>query len=196
MKDIGIIVATTTNGGIGYKNSLPWYIPEELKLFRNITTAVENEKKRNCIIMGKNTWYSIPNKPLKNRVNIIISSNEYENLKKDIDNNDNIIVVRDFIDAIKHLNITDSIEKGFIIGGAQLYNECLEKNLDKIKYVYMSLIFDKNYECDKFIETKLIYDNFIINEEAVITTDKQISMKGINKRFPVIIDEPPDQISN
>jgi dihydrofolate reductase len=192
MKDVGIIVATTTNGGIGYKNSLPWYIPEELKLFRNITTAVENEKKRNCIIMGKNTWYSIPNKPLKNRVNIIISSNEYENLKKDIDNNDNIIVVRDFIDAIKHLNITDSIEKGFIIGGAQLYNECLEKNLDKIKYVYMSLIFDKNYECDKFIETKLIYDNFIINEEDVITTDKYISMKGINKRFPVIIDEPPD----
>ena len=34
MKDVGIIVAATTNGGIGYKNSLPWHIPEELKLFR------------------------------------------------------------------------------------------------------------------------------------------------------------------
>jgi dihydrofolate reductase len=192
MKDVGIIVAATTNGGIGYKNSLPWHIPEELKLFRKITTTVENDKKCNCIIMGKNTWHSLPNKPLKNRVNIIITSNEYKKMKKELDNGDNIIVVRDLQDAINHLNRTDSIENGFIIGGAQLYNDCLEKNLDKIKYVYMSLIFDKNYECDKFIETQLIYDNFIINKDDVITTDKYISMKGINKRFPVIIDEPPD----
>jgi len=192
MKDIGIIVAATTNGGIGYKNTLPWHIPEELKLFRKITTTVENENKCNCIIMGKNTWHSIPNKPLKNRVNIIITSNEYEKMKNSIDNGNNIIVVRDFIEAINHLNRTDSIEKGFIIGGAQLYNNCLEKYLDKIKHVYMSLIFDKNYECDRFIETKLIYDNFIINKDDVITTDKYISMKGINKSYPVIVDEPPD----
>ena len=192
MKDVGIIVAATTNGGIGYKNSLPWHIPEELKLFKKITTTVENDKKCNCIIMGKNTWHSIPNKPLKNRVNIIITSNEYKKMKKELDNGDNIIVVRDLEEAINHLNITDSIENGFIIGGAQLYNDCLEKNLDKIKYVYMSLIFYKNYECDKFIETRHIYDNFIINKEDVITTDKYISMKGINKRCHDIIDEPPD----
>jgi dihydrofolate reductase len=192
MKDIGIIVAATTNGGIGYKNTLPWHIPEELKLFRKITMTVENENKCNCIIMGKNTWHSIPNKPLKNRVNIIITSNEYEKMKNSIDNGNNIIVVRDFIEAINYLNRTDSIENGFIIGGAQLYNNCLEKYLDKIKHVYMSLIFDKNYECDKFIETKLIYDNFIINKDDVITTNKYISMKGINKSYPVIVDEPPD----
>jgi len=40
MKDVGIIVAATTNGGIGYKNSLPWCIPEELKLFKKITTII------------------------------------------------------------------------------------------------------------------------------------------------------------
>ena len=142
--------------------------------------------------MGKNTWHSIPNKPLKNRVNIIITSNEYKKMKNEVDNNDNIIVVKDLQEAINHLNRTDSIENGFIIGGSQLYNECLKKNLDKIKYVYLSLIFDKNYKCDKFIETKIIYDNFIINKEDVITTDKYISMKGINKRYPVIYDEPPD----
>jgi len=192
MKDLGIIVAATTNGGIGYKNALPWSIPEELKLFRKITTCVENDKKYNCIIMGKNTWHSIPNKPLKNRVNIIITSNEYKKMKNEVDNNDNIIVVKDLQEAINHLNRTDSIENGFIIGGSQLYNECLKKNLDKIKYVYLSIIFDKNYKCDKFIETKIIYDNFIINKEDVITTDKYISMKGINKRYPVIYDEPPD----
>lgn len=192
MKDIGIIVATTTNGGIGYNNGLPWYIPDELKLFKKITTTVENDNKINCIIMGKNTWHSIPNKPLKNRVNIIITRIEYENMKKEVDNSDNIIVVRDLQDAINHLNRTDTIEKGFIIGGEQLYKECLEKNLHKIKYVYMSLIFDKNYECDKFIETKLIYDNFMIEKENIIIKEKYISFKGINKKYPVIVDEPPD----
>ena len=113
-------------------------------------------------------------------------------MKNSIDNGNNIIVVRDFIEAINHLNRTDSIENGFIIGGAQLYNNCLEKHLDKIKHVYMSLIFDKNYECDRFIETKLIYDNFIINKNDVITTNKYKSIKGINKSYPVIVDEPPD----
>ena len=57
MKDIGIILASTTSGGIGYKNSLPWRIPEELKKFKEITSKVNNIKKKNCVIMGKNTWY-------------------------------------------------------------------------------------------------------------------------------------------
>jgi len=65
MKEVGIIFASTTCGGIGYQNTLPWDIPEELKHFRKITTTVNNNAKRNCIIMGKNTWHSIPNKPLK-----------------------------------------------------------------------------------------------------------------------------------
>ena len=58
MKDINLIVACTTNYGIGYNNSLPWNIPEELKNFKTITTDVINKEKKNCIIMGKNTWYS------------------------------------------------------------------------------------------------------------------------------------------
>ena len=75
MKDIGIILASTTSGGIGFKNSLPWHIPEELKKFKEITSKVNNINKKNCVIMGKNTWYSIPKAPLKNRINIVISNN-------------------------------------------------------------------------------------------------------------------------
>ena len=192
MKDVGIIFASTTNGGIGYQNTLPWDIPEELKHFRRITTTVNNSAKRNCIIMGKNTWYSIPNAPLKKRVNIIITSNEYEKMKKEIDNGDDIIVVDCIESAINHLNRNDNIESGFIIGGALLYNEFLNKHLDKIKYTYMTLIFDKNYECDKFIDTSLIYDNFSIEKQDIVVTDKYLSMKCVNKNYPAIIDEPPD----
>ncbi len=142
--------------------------------------------------MGKNTWYSIPNTPLKDRVNIIISNNDYELLVKELHNNDDIIIVNNFQNAINHVNQTDNIDSAFIIGGAQLYTDCLTKYIDKIKYVYMSLIFDKNYKCDKFINMQLIYDNFDINKKDIIVNDKYINMKGINKYFPIIIDEPPD----
>tara|TARA_B110000483_G_scaffold44906_1_gene56152 strand:- start:2099 stop:2677 length:579 start_codon:yes stop_codon:yes gene_type:complete len=192
MKDVSIILAYTSNGGIGYQNTLPWNIPEELKHFRNITTVVNNKNKRNCIIMGKNTWFSIPNTPLKKRVNIIITKTEYDKMKNEIDNGDDIIVVNSFENAINHLNRYDDIESGFVIGGALLYNECLEKHLDKIKHIYISLIFDKNYVCDRFIDTERIYDNFSIEKQDIVVTDKYISMKGVNKTYPIIIDEPPD----
>lgn len=192
MKDIGIILASTTSGGIGFKNSLPWHIPEELKKFKEITSTVNNINKKNCVIMGKNTWYSIPKAPLKNRINIVISNNEYEKLKREINNDNDVIVVNKFQDAINFVNRNDIIESAFIIGGSQLYNECLSKHIGKIKYVYMSLIFDKNYICDSFVNTQLIYDNFNINKDDVNVNDKYISMKGINKNYPEIIDEPVD----
>lgn len=192
MKDIGIILASTTSGGIGYKNNLPWHIPEELKKFKEITSTVNNINKKNCVIMGKNTWYSIPKAPLKNRINIVISNNEYEKLKREINNDNDVIVVNKFQDAINFVNRNDIIESAFIIGGSQLYNECLSKHIGKIKYVYMSLIFAKNYICDSFVNTQLIYDNFNINKDDVNVNDKYISMKGINKNYPEIIDEPVD----
>ena len=192
MKDIGIILASTTSGGIGFKNSLPWHIPEELKKFKEITSKVNNINKKNCVIMGKNTWYSIPKAPLKNRINIVISNNEYEKLKREINNDDDVIVVNKFQDAISFVNRNDIIESAFIIGGSQLYNECLSKHIGKIKYVYMSLIFDSNYICDSFVNTQLIYDNFDINKNDININDKYISMMGINKNYPEIIDEPVD----
>ena len=192
MKDIGIILASTTSGGIGFKNSLPWHIPEELKKFKEITSKVNNINKKNCVIMCKNTWYSIPKAPLKNRINIVISNNEYEKLKREINNDDDVIVVNKFQDAISFVNRNDIIESAFIICGSQLYNECLSKHIGKIKYVYMSLIFDKNYICDSFVNTQLIYDNFEINKDDVNINDKYISMMGINKNYPEIIDEPVD----
>ena len=90
-KAINIIVATSTNYGIGYDNKMCWHIPEELMHFKRITTTVTTEvrtgddkKKRNCVIMGKNTWYSLPKRPLVDRINIIISSRDYEKISREI----------------------------------------------------------------------------------------------------------------
>ena len=69
---INVIVAVDDKLGIGKNNKLPWDIPEDLAHFKNITTKFETLE--NVVLMGRNTWESIPNKfrPLKDRINIIL----------------------------------------------------------------------------------------------------------------------------
>ena len=67
--NINLIVAICNNNGIGYKNTLPWKIPTDLKKFKKLTQG----KGNNAIIMGKNTYESIK-KSLPNRDNLILST--------------------------------------------------------------------------------------------------------------------------
>jgi len=76
MIGFSLILACTIDGGIGIDNKIPWDIKEDLKLFQEITMKIDNNYnsyKKNAIIMGRKTWDSLPFKPLKNRMNIIIS---------------------------------------------------------------------------------------------------------------------------
>ena len=193
-KAINIIVATSTNYGIGYDNKMCWHIPEELKHFKRITTARDDKKKRNCVIMGKNTWYSLPMRPLVDRINIIISSADYEKISCEVsDSKDNIKVFKNIEDAFKYVEENEEIESAFIIGGAQLYNECLDKYVDKIKYMYMTIVYDKKYECNKFVAADVIFNNFKFEKKDVYNSElKYITMKGYNKGISYPCDEPPD----
>ncbi|SEK67202.1 dihydrofolate reductase [Pacificibacter marinus] len=64
---ITLIVARDRNGAIGKDNEIPWYAPEDLAFFKRETLG-------GACIMGRNTWDSLPFKPLKNRLNIVVSS--------------------------------------------------------------------------------------------------------------------------
>lgn len=75
-----IIVAATLNNGIGQQGRLPWRLKKEMQYFARITTNA-SEGSVNAVLMGRNTWESIPNKfrPLPKRVNIVVSTNkDYE----------------------------------------------------------------------------------------------------------------------
>jgi len=192
-KNISIIVASCLEYGIGFQNKLNWNIPEELKFFRNITMSCLCKNKKNCIIMGKNTWYSLPNAPLKNRINIIISQNNYDNIKKEIEEMKDVKVFRTIDEAFLYVDSEDIIEEGFIIGGAEIYNTCLEKYLKYINSIYWSIIYDKKYESDKFIASNIIYNNFHFNKSDIIINEKYVSMYGTNKNnINTVIDEPCD----
>jgi dihydrofolate reductase len=67
---MNVIVAVDNNWGIGCKNNLLYEIPEDMQFFKNKTDG-------KVVIMGLNTLLSLPgSKPLKNRVNIILSDKE------------------------------------------------------------------------------------------------------------------------
>lgn len=63
---VAFVVARSLNNVIGCDGKLPWDIPSELKHFREITRGKP-------VIMGRNTWESLPKKPLPNRLNIVLS---------------------------------------------------------------------------------------------------------------------------
>ena len=191
-KNLSIIVASSLDYGIGFQNKLCWNIPEELKYFRNITSSCINNNKKNCIIMGKNTWYSLPKAPLQNRINIIISYNEYDKIKNEITELKDVVIFKSIEDAFIYIDNNDIIENSFIIGGAQLYNTCLDKHLKYIRSIYWSIIHDKKYDCDKFIASNIIYNNFSFKKEDITIKDKYISMYGTNKNKLNVIDEPLD----
>jgi dihydrofolate reductase len=192
-KKLSIIVASSLDYGIGFENKLSWNIPEELKNFRNITSSCINKNTKNCIIMGKNTWYSLPKAPLQNRINIIISYNDYDKIKNEITDMKDVLVFKSIDEALIYIEDDDVIESSFIIGGAQLYNIFLEKYIKKINSIYWSIIYEDNYKCDRFISSDIIYNNFSFNKEDIIIKDKYISMYGTNKnKIYNIIDEPPD----
>jgi dihydrofolate reductase len=76
MHRLTIIVAATKQNGIGQNSSLPWRLSKEMKYFAQATTAAP-DGKLNAVIMGRNTWESIPkrHRPLPNRLNLVTSRN-------------------------------------------------------------------------------------------------------------------------
>lgn len=63
---ITLIAARDRKGAIGKDNSIPWDAPEDLTFFMRETMG-------GAVIMGRNTWESLPFKPLKNRLNLVVS---------------------------------------------------------------------------------------------------------------------------
>jgi dihydrofolate reductase len=115
---IGIVVAYAKNRVIGVNNDLPWYIPEDLRHFKEITSG-------HAVIMGRKTFESIVGrlgKPLPNRRNIVITSNSSK--------------VYDGAFAAPSLEKALAMikdENAYIIGGASVFEASLKMRIvDKI----------------------------------------------------------------
>ena len=74
---IAAIVAVDNNFGIGFNGELLERIPDDLKRFKQLTDD-------STVVMGRKTWDSLPKKPLPNRFNIIVTSQEVDDNDIDI----------------------------------------------------------------------------------------------------------------
>jgi dihydrofolate reductase len=82
MNRVTLIVAATTNNGIGQAGKLPWRLPREIQYFARVTTGQGGEGQKNAIVMGRTTWESIPRRfrPLPGRINFVVSQQAEYNL--------------------------------------------------------------------------------------------------------------------
>jgi len=117
------VVAVAKNMGIGKENRLPWHLSGDMKFFSHLTSTVSTEGKQNAVIMGRNTWESIPAKyrPLPHRLNILLSRKLSEAPEGAI----LCSSLQGALDMLSKPPYTDTVEKIFVIGGAAVYKEAL-----------------------------------------------------------------------
>lgn len=103
-------MAIGRDGAIGCENRLIWPIREDLKHFKALTTG-------HPVVMGRNTWESLPRKPLPGRLNIVVSSRKgWEP--------EGAVVAGSLREALEVAQ-DRSVESPFVIGGGRLYAEAL-----------------------------------------------------------------------
>ena len=114
MAMLGAIWAQSLDGVIGDGEGMLWHLPEDLRHFKDVTLG-------HPIIMGRNTWQSLPKRPLPGRANHVLSSREPGEWS------DGAYVSPD---------LPDLEADAWIIGGGQLY----ESTIDEVDVIERTLI--------------------------------------------------------
>lgn len=122
-------------------------------------TMLEGQR-RNVVIMGRKTWESIPHKlrPLKDRTNIVISSQDKATLRIDADD---VIVATSIDSALQALDqhFHDGkvlpIGRAFVIGGTTIYRAALQ--LPQTQNILLTRIA-KDFDCDTMFPVELEQD--------------------------------------
>lgn len=133
---MNIIAAVDKNWAIGYKNQLLVRIPEDQKWFRETTTG-------KAVIMGRKTLESFPNKaPLKNRLNIVITSD----ISYKVEGAVVVHSVEEAVEAAKGYADEDI----YVIGGESIYRQmlplCNVAHITRIDYEYQADAYFPNLD--------------------------------------------------
>jgi dihydrofolate reductase len=158
---IRLIYAKSKNNIIGKDGGIPWYLPPDLKHFKELTTG-------HIVIMGRKTYDSLPLRfrPLKDRENVVITNNRE--------------LIIPFVDI--QYSLTDAISRYinskkdiFIIGGSTLYNEGIEY-ADRIDMTSLNI----NVEGDT-------YGPYIDYKEWIIKDATMHQFENIEYSFTTIV---------
>ena len=163
---MNLIVAVDKNWAIGMDNKLLVSIPQDMKFFRETT-------KGKVVAMGKKTLESFPGgQPLKNRVNVVLTSDRNYNVK-------GTIVVHSIDEMIEELKKYDE-EDIFVIGGESVYRQllpyCKKAYITKIDHAYQADTFFPDLDQDpQWQMTKISDEQTYFDLEYVFTIYERIS---------------------
>lgn len=135
-----LIAAMDNNRIIGHKNKIPWKAKGEQALFKRIT-------ENSVVIMGRNTFQSLPNGALPNRYNAVLSSDSnFEAIS--------CFTFSSFEKALVSMHEEFPSCEIFVIGGASLYAQTIENaeelHITRIEKSYEGDAYFPNYDNNKF----------------------------------------------
>lgn len=164
---LSAIVCMDNFGGIGKDGDLLYKIPEDMKRFKELTIG-------HPIIMGRKTWNSIGNKPLKGRDNIILSKTlnyAMEPITEDDGYITDVHINKEIVEEVKEF-LAESLTEYFVIGGQSIY----EMFFPYCQKVYATIVYpfsggitkaDTFFPIDSLItEFDCIEDNKVATEET------------------------------
>lgn len=157
-RNIAIIVAVAQNFAIGKNNELLFHLPNDLKRFKNIT-------KGHSVIMGKKTFFSLPNGPLPHRRNIVISDIPNETFE----GCETAHSINEVIDLVK------SDDMSFVIGGGTIYRQFFPI----AGKLFLTLVH-KDFEADTFFPEIDFNDWVEINREDLYDEVNEFDYSNID----------------
>ncbi|KAK7096815.1 dihydrofolate reductase-like [Littorina saxatilis] len=179
---INLVVAACNKGGIGIEGRIPWRLKQDLAFFKKITTTTKDLQKQNAVVMGRKTWFSIPEKfrPLPNRVNIVLS--------RDLPRApEGAYLARSLSEAVTMLSTNPlgaKVESVFVIGGSSVYEEAMTSGSFPCTLYLTRVLGD--FECDTFIPSP---DDCkfhkVPNGDNIPIENQTLSENGIDFRFEV-----------
>ena len=163
-----IVACMNQRRAIGKEGKLLYHIGNDMKNFSSMT------KYNGVVIMGRKTFESLPNgKPLKDRVNIILTSNEEYGVSIEFDN---VYIVHSVKDVIELCEAFFSDKELFVIGGEAIYRQFMDADL--VDELRLTVVKDDE-------EGDVTFPEF--NENEWCTYYKSMaqvsSWKGVDKSF-------------
>tara|TARA_B100001094_G_scaffold331814_1_gene401464 strand:+ start:11253 stop:12617 length:1365 start_codon:yes stop_codon:yes gene_type:complete len=150
---LSLIVCLDSENGMSKNGDIPWNISEDKKYFKNVTS----EKGPNALIMGKNTFETMPRKIFSKNRHAYIISNTLKS--EDFNEESYIFVYNNINELLSSLNTTE-YNKVFCIGGRDLYLQCVKQKM--VNEIYITKL-NESFDCDKFLNLTL--EDFYLVEE-------------------------------
>ncbi len=161
------IVCVNNNWAIGKNGDLLYSLPGDMKFFRETT-------KGKTVIMGRKTLNSFPGgNPLKNRVNIVISSNP--------ENREDVVWVKTPMEAMQK---TSDFSESFLIGGASIYSQLIDYCSEALV-----TIVDDDKSGDSFFPDLFKKDEWFLEKESEVKEEN-----GLKYRFCIFKNKNPKDI--